>query len=82
VIVLESFIIAILGALAGWVLAHAVVHLNRYKIEDQTGMSVNFLTFSPAEAYILPVVLGLALIAALLPAIAAYRTDVGSNLAG
>lgn len=80
VIVLESFIIGILGVIAGWVVAHAAIHFNRGRIEDQTGMSVNFFTSHPVELYILPIVLGLALVAALLPAVSAYRTDVGTNL--
>jgi putative ABC transport system permease protein len=80
IIVFESFLVAVIGGVLGWILAHAAIVLYSGKIEDQTGISVNFFTVSSHEIYILPVVLGLALLAALLPAWSAYRTDVGSNL--
>lgn len=79
-IVLESFIIAAIGGVTGWLLAHGIIASQSSRIEDQTGISVSFWSVSQAEWYIIPVVIGLALIAALLPAVAAYRTDVGSNL--
>ena len=64
----------------GWVLAHVAIAFYAGQIEDQTGVQVGFLTTSNYEIWILPLVLVLALIAALLPAWSAYRTDVGSNL--
>lgn len=80
IIVFESFLVAIIGGIFGWILAHAAIVLYSGKIEDQTGISVGFFSVSSYEIYILPVVLVLALLAALLPAWSAYRTDVGSNL--
>lgn len=79
-IVIESFIIAIIGGVTGWLLAHVIIYTQSGKIEDHTGISVGLFSLSTAEMYIIPVVVVLALIAALLPAISAYRTDVGSNL--
>lgn len=79
-IILESCIIAVIGGVSGWLLAHAIIYSQSGRIEDQTGISVGFLSVSTAELYIIPVVATLALIAALLPAVSAYRTDVGSNL--
>ncbi len=64
----------------GWVLAHVAIVVYSGQIEDQTGVQVGFFTTSNYEWLILPLVLILALIAALLPAWSAYRTDVGSNL--
>jgi putative ABC transport system permease protein len=81
IIICESFLVALIGAVLGWVLAHAAIALYAGQIEDQTGVQVNFFTTSNYELLILPLVLILALIAALLPAWSAYRTDVGSNLA-
>ncbi len=80
IIVIESMIVAIIGGILGWVLAHAAIALSSGRIEDQTGVHVNFFSTSGYELYILPVVISLALFAALLPAWTAYRTDVGSNL--
>jgi len=80
IIVFESFQVALIGTIAGWLLAHAAMVVFSGQIEDQTGVQVGFFTTSNYEIFVLPLVLCLALIAALLPAWAAYRTDVGSNL--
>lgn len=80
IIICESFLIAIIGAICGWVLAHLAIVAYSGTIEDQTGVQVGFFSVSNFEIYVLPLVLILALIAALLPAWSAYRTDVGSNL--
>lgn len=80
VIVLESMLIAVIGGLAGFAGAHGLLYLGRDAIEDQTGVTVGLFDVSPIEIYIVPVVLGLSLMAALLPAVVAYRTDVASNL--
>lgn len=80
IIIFESFQVALIGTIAGWLLAHTAIVLYSGQIEDQTGVQVGFFTTSNYEILVLPLVLGLALIAALLPAWAAYRTDVGSNL--
>jgi len=80
IIVLESLLIAIIGAIAGWILAHLAILVASGSIEDYTGVQVGFFSTSNYEFTVLPLVLILALIAALLPAWSAYRTDVGSNL--
>ena len=80
IIIYESMLVAIIGAAIGWILAHAAIAVYSGRIEDQTGVQVGFFTTSGNEIAILPLVLILALIAALLPAWSAYRTDVGSNL--
>jgi len=81
IIICESMLIAVIGAIFGWVLAHLAILFYSSQIEAQTGVQVGFLTTSNHELYIMPLVFTLALIAALLPAWSAYRTDVGSNLA-
>lgn len=80
IIICESLLIAVFGAVFGWVLAHTAIVAYSGQIEAQTGVLLGFFTFSRSELYILPLVLLLALLAALLPAWSAYRTDVGSNL--
>lgn len=79
-IICESFLISIIGAIAGWVFAHLAIVLYSGQIEAQTGVQIGFLTTSNYEWAVFPLVLVLALLAALLPAWSAYRTDVGSNL--
>lgn len=80
IIVYESLLVATIGAAVGWILAHAGITAFSGTIEEQTGVQVSFFTTSGNEIWILPLVIILALIAALLPAWSAYRTDVGSNL--
>ncbi len=81
VILLESFLVALIGALSGWFLAHASIWAFSGEIEDRTGVQVGILTTSAYEWYIFPLVLILAALAGILPAASAYRTDVGTNLA-
>ena len=81
VILLESLLIATIGAVSGWLLAHGSIWFFSGEIEDRTGVQVGILTTSSYEWYILPLVLLLAALAGILPAVSAYRTDVGTNLA-
>ena len=80
IIICESMLVAMIGVIIGWVIAHAGIVAYSGIIEEQTGVQVSFFTISNNEIWILPLVILLALIAALLPAWSAYRTDVGSNL--
>ena len=81
IILCESGLIAVIGGILGWLLAHFAIWCFSGRIEDQTGVQVGFFTTSDYELAILPLVFVLALIAGFLPAWSAYRTDVGSNLA-
>ena len=80
IILFESLLIAIIGGLLGWLLAHFAILMASPYIESRTGVRPGMFSMSYYEFYILPLVLILALIAGLLPAMSAYRTDVGSNL--
>ncbi len=80
VILLESILIAVIGAVSGWFLAHAAIWFFSGEIENRTGVQVGILTTSSYEGWIFPLVLILAGLAGFLPAWSAYRTDVGSNL--
>ncbi|WP_404310148.1 ABC transporter permease [Neorhodopirellula lusitana] len=80
VILFESFIIAVVGGIAGWILAHAAILAAGTFIEQQTGVQVGLFSVSQFEWLLLPFVALLSLIAGIVPAWAAYRTDVGSNL--
>ncbi|MEO1524325.1 MAG: FtsX-like permease family protein [Planctomycetota bacterium] len=81
VILLESLLIAVIGAAFGWLLAHGAIYLFSGEIEDRTGVQPGIFATSAYELYVFPLVLILALLAGFLPAWSAYRTDVGSNLA-
>ncbi|MCC9599460.1 ABC transporter permease [Stieleria sp. JC731] len=80
VILMESLLIASIGAISGWMLAHLAIWFFSGEIEDRTGVQVGILTTSSYEGWVFPLVAILALLAGLLPALSAYRTDVGTNL--
>lgn len=80
IILLESLLIAVGGAMAGWCIAHLGILSASGFIEERTGVQVNFLTVTKTELWVIPLVLGLAALAGLLPAVVGYRTDVAKNL--
>lgn len=80
IILLESLLIAVGGAIVGWVIAHVAIYAAGGFIEERTGVQVGLLTVSQAELMVIPLVLVLAAIAGLLPALVGYRTDVSKNL--
>lgn len=80
VILFESLLIAAGGAVLGWFVAHGGIYAAGGMIEDRTGVQVSFFTVSQTELWVIPLVLGLAAVAGLLPALVGYRTDVAKNL--
>jgi len=80
IILLESLLIAFIGSLVGWAMAHTAILIASSYIEEHTGVQAGFFTFSAFELLVLPLVLLLATVAGLLPAAVAYRTDVSRNL--
>jgi putative ABC transport system permease protein len=81
IILLESLLIAVIGSIGGWALAHFAILIASPLIEANTGVHANFFTVSSYEYFVLPLVLILAVLAGFLPAAVAYRTDVSRNLA-
>jgi putative ABC transport system permease protein len=75
-VLIEAVLLAGVGGLAGWLLGHAIVATIGPWVVEQAGVAVGFLSGSPAELLLVPLLVGLAILAALVPALAAYRTDV------
>ena len=83
VVLLEAVLLAVGGGLAGWLLGHLVVGMIGPWITTNAGVSASIFSAAPlAEALLVPGLVLLAIAAALLPAIAAYRTDVSRWLQG
>lgn len=81
VVLLEAILLAFGGGAAGWVIGHGIVAAIGPLITTNAGVSAGF--FSTAllgEALLVPFLVVLAILAALLPALAAYRTDVAKWL--
>lgn len=77
----EGLLLAFTGAALGWLLGHAAVEvLGRVLAEDQN-LSLSGLIVTSDEAWLALAALGVGFIAALIPAIRAYRTDIAHTLA-
>lgn len=82
IVLLEAVLLAVLGGLAGWVLGHLMVGLASPYVEAKTGVALDMLAMDPKELIVLPSLVLLAVLAGILPAITAYRTDVAKALSG
>ncbi len=81
VVLLEAVLLAVGGGLVGWVLGHGIVAAIGPLITTNAGVSAGFFSTAPlGELLLVPFLVGLAILAALLPALAAYRTDVAKWL--
>jgi len=82
-VLIEAVLLAVGGGLAGWSLGHLLVGLIGPWITTNAGVTASIFSAAPlAEALLVPFLIVLAIVAALLPAIAAYRTDVAKWLQG
>ena len=81
VVLIEAVLLAVGGGLAGWVLGHLLVGAIAPLITTNAGVSASIFSAAPgAELLLVPFLMVLAILAALLPALAAYRTDVAKWL--
>jgi putative ABC transport system permease protein len=81
IVLTESIMLALGGGLLGWVAGHLLVGAAAPVITDYTGVAVNFLQFVPtSELILIPGLMVLASLAGYMPAVSAYRTDVGRAL--
>ena len=78
----EGVVLALLGALIGLGLGHVLASLfGRVARVRSSTVPVTGLEWRPEELWVLAVALGVGVVAALLPAWRAYRTDVSRTLA-
>lgn len=82
IIMAESILLSLLGGIAGVLLGHAVMGLVSPMIESQAGIVLKFWQFNWQESLLIPGLVGFASLVGFLPALTAYRTDVGRALAG
>lgn len=81
IMLIEAVLLAVGGGLAGWMLGHLLVGAIAPLITTNAGVSASVLSAAPgAELLLVPLLVVLAILAALLPALAAYRTDVSKWL--
>ncbi|MCA9227363.1 MAG: FtsX-like permease family protein, partial [Planctomycetales bacterium] len=80
IILFESILLSLAGGAFGWLAGHTLNWLASGRIEQQTGVTLGFFDIVPAEALLIPALMLLAVLVGLLPALAAYRTDVSKSL--
>ena len=78
---LEGLILAAGGALLGLLFGHGAALLLGRLLPAARDMGLTGLLWRPEELYLVALALGVGLLAALIPAIQAYRTDIAATLA-
>jgi len=81
-ILLEGLILAILGSLFGLLLSHGGMELLSGKLKEAYRYDFDSMLFLKEEGYLILGALALGLLAALIPAIQASRTDISETLGG
>jgi len=80
VVLLEGLIIAGAGALSGVLAGHALLGVARAAFPTLADIGLSPLLFHPGELAIVASVLGIGILAALLPALTVFRTDLAQTL--
>jgi putative ABC transport system permease protein len=80
IICVEAGLIGLIGGALGLVAGHALAGVGSIYFERTAGESINWLTPSRDELQYLAVVVLIAVLAGLVPALKAYRTPVATNL--
>lgn len=81
-VVLEGIIITTLGGILGMILGHGLMELLANSYEKSDDIGVTGLVFVNQELYVLLISIGIGVIASLIPAFNAYKTDISKVLAG
>lgn len=80
-VIIEGIIITTLGGLLGMVLGHGLMELLANSYEKSEEVGITGLIFVNQEFYVLLISLGVGVIASLIPAFNAYKTDISKVLA-
>ncbi len=80
VILLESILLSLGGGLLGLSLGHGLLAIAGPWIAEKVNLPLSMLDFQRVELILIPGLIVLASIVGYLPAVAAYRTDVGKSL--
>lgn len=82
IILVESILLSLLGGVAGVLLGHVVLGLAGPMVVAHTGITLKFWQFNWQEGLLIPGLVLFASLVGFMPALTAYRTDVGRTLGG
>jgi putative ABC transport system permease protein len=81
IVLLESCTITLIGGVVGLFGGYAIVRLGVQLIAERGGLALNPPVFTPLQPLVLAGVILLGILAGIIPAIMAYKTEVAENLA-
>ena len=79
-ILLESVLLCLLGAVGGILLGHGLIFVAAPIIEFRSGLLIDSLAFTWLEFIVIPILVVMASLIGFLPGLTAYRTDVADGL--
>ncbi len=79
-VVLEGVLLALLGALFGLILGHGAAEVLGAFLGQSQGLKLSGFSFSAEELWLVVLAVVIGVVASVLPAIQAYRTDIARTL--
>ena len=79
-ILLEAFILSVIGCIIGLIFSHLAMKIIAEQMQDAYRYTFNANRFLPEEGYLLLASVGVGLLAGIVPAIMAYRTQIAKVL--
>jgi len=80
IMLIETVMLATAGGALGWIAGHVLMWAFGGVIEGYTGIQIGLFALAPIEMVLFPVLLVLAMLVGIYPAITAYKTDVSKSL--
>jgi putative ABC transport system permease protein len=80
-ILIEGMLLALIGAVLGVLLGHAATEVLGRWIAATRHVAITGFTWLPQELWLIAMAAGVGLLAAIVPALFAYRTDIATTLA-